>query len=565
MIEELRISNLGVIEEAQLALSSGLTALTGETGAGKTMAVTSLQLLLGAKADPTKVRRGADAARVEGVFSLPADSPLLDRISDAGGVFDVEGDEAVVVVSRHVPVSGRSRAYIGGRTVPTAVLADIAGSLVTVHGQSDQLRLATASEQRRALDTFGGAQIRQVREEWQAALDRFHEAEARLVRHDTRSREAARERLAMEALLSKVEEVDPQEGEEDELRVEAHRLENTESLYTAFSEAAAQLAGSDGVEFPALSGIEIARRALDEADDDDLHSLIDRLDSVHAELSDIAAELADRAAHTEADPERLQEIYGRRQQLSALRKELAMDIDEIRRAAQEARETLNELGDPEGTRAALVVHRDEAHAVCVALAEQLHDLRVSAAKELAARVNAELPELSLADARVEILVEAVDEWSASGADAISFLMASHAAAPLAPLGNGASGGELSRVMLAVEVSLASGEHDTGHTFLFDEVDAGVGGRAAVSVGKRLAKLAQQAQVLVVTHLAQVAAFARTQAVVVKTTEDGSALTNVVEVDGDERLAELARMLSGSDSDTARAHAAELLSNADMAL
>ena len=565
MIEQVRISNLGVIEEAELDLGPGLTALTGETGAGKTMAVTSLQLLLGAKADSTKVRRGAKSAIVEGLFAVSADSPLLQRVTEAGGSYEIDDDGATVLIARHVPAAGRSRAFIGGRSVPTSVLADIAGDLVTVHGQSDQLRLASAAQQRGALDRFGGEAIADLLARWRYSWDIFNRAQQNLADFEDQARDAARTRLAYEALLAKVDEVNPEPGEEGQLKAEARRLENTEARYLGFSGAAAHLAGSDTVDDTALSSLAMAKRALDDlTDDQEVAELVTRLDTAEAELSDIAASLADLASSTDADPQRLSDIYSRRQRLQGLRKELGMDLDDAVVAAAEAREALAQLGDPDATRDKLEKDLAASRADLDKSGAQLHQARTKAATQLSALVMTELPELALPDATFVIEVSAGATPAVHGSDSISFLLASHRGAPLGPIGKSASGGELSRVMLAVEVALASGQHEKDHTFLFDEVDAGVGGRAALAVGRRLAELAKNCQVLVVTHLAQVAAYAGTQAVVVKELGEESAVTDVVPVAGNDRLAELARMLSGQDSAAARAHAAELLSSADMA-
>ena len=565
MIEQVRIANLGVIESAELNLSAGLTALTGETGAGKTMAVTSLELLLGAKADNTKVRRGADQAFVEGVFSLPSDSPVLTRIEDAGGVYEMDDDGAVVIVSRTIPVSGRSRSFIGGRSVPTAVLGDISRELVTVHGQSEQLRLATSANQRRALDTFGGSAMTDLLAHWQSAWAKEKECREALAEFDARARDAARQRLAWEALVSKVDEVSPVIGEDDALKNEARRLEGTEALYRGLSEAAAWLSGSDNVEQSVLGGIGVARESLRPIEEDpEIAELVGRIESAEAELSDIAGTLSDIAAHSEADPERLFEIYERRQALSGLRKSLGMDIDEAVAAAEEARENLAALDDPETARTRLQGDLADAEKQSGIAAKALSRARKKAAKELQALIAAELPELALPDATLAIEVAESEQSTQWGRDTITFTLASHKNAPQAPLGQSASGGELSRVMLAVEVALASRNHESDHTFLFDEVDAGVGGRAALAVGKRLAMLAHTNQVIVVTHLAQVAAYAGQHAVVVKETNAETTRTDVVTVTDENRLAELARMLSGSDSATARAHAAELLSDAFVA-
>ena len=553
MIESLHIENLGVIAEATLDPGAGLTALTGETGAGKTMAITSLELILGGKADPSKVRAGASMARVEGVFTVARDSPLLPTIDGVGGAYDLEDDRAVIVVSRHIPAKGRkgrSAAFLGGRRVPTSVLRDIARHLVSLHGQSDQIRLATGSQQRRALDAFAGAPVARALEAWRSAYGAYGEAVTALEEFDETSRDQARQRLALQALVGKVDAVEPLPGEDDSLREEAHRLENVESRFLALSQAAAHLAGSDAVETAAIDGLAEAVRALEGLDDGrDAAELASRLRGLEAEVNDIAATLADMAGRAEADPERLSDVYARRQALAELRRDLGMGADE-------ARATLERLGDPQGTRERLREAVDRAEREMEAAGGALHESRAEAACALGRRVEEELAELALSGARFDISVEPAPP-APHGRDAVAFLLASHKGAPLLPLGEAASGGELSRIMLALEVCLAEGSREE-HTFLFDEVDAGVGGRAALAVGKRLASLAADRQVIVVTHLPQVAAYAGTQAVVRRQEGEQGASTDVVVVDGEARLAELARMLSGNDSETARAHASELL-------
>ncbi|VDG76558.1 DNA repair protein RecN [Actinobaculum suis] len=563
MIDHVTIRDLGVIAEGELATGPGLTALTGETGAGKTMAVTSLQLLLGAKADASRVRAGARAAEVEGTFVIPADSPVLERVTDAGGAFEIEGENAILIVARHVPAKGRSRAYVGGRSVPTAVLREIASAFVTVHGQSDQIRLASGSQQRTALDAYGGEKITAANAQWQQAYRQYLEAGQALHEFEAGAREAAQRRLAYTAFLEKIEAVAPTPGEEEELRAQALRLENSEELYAAFSRAAGLLTGSDAVELPASRAVAEARAKLSEITDPTGQELAGRLASVEAEIDDVGQELAGAARATEAQPELLSQIYSRRQELAGLRKELGMDIDSALDQATHARRELEKLGDPEGTRETLEKELREATAHMEKAGKKLRTARQQAGAALAAQVTAELPALSLPDAKFEVRVEKA-EPGPSGADTVEFLLASHRGAPLAPLGKGASGGELSRVMLAVEVSLASQRSEGSHTFLFDEIDAGIGGKAATAVGKRLAKLAETAQVIVVTHLPQVAAFATTQIAVVKQSTRGTARTEVVELTGEERISELARMLSGNETDVARAHAAELLRNAFVA-
>ncbi|MCI1962931.1 MAG: DNA repair protein RecN [Ancrocorticia sp.] len=562
MIEHVRISHLGVIDEAELDFGAGLTALTGETGAGKTMAVTSLALLLGGKADPRKVRRGAEAAHVEGTFTVPLDSPVLARILDAGGQWEDDGDSAVVLVARTVPAHGRSRAFVGGHSVPTAVLREIASALVTVHGQSDQVRLATSAHQRAALDAFGGSDIAVRRSAWRDAWHQLTSARDSLTSFERQAKDVARRRLALEALVDKVAEVAPATGEEQALRAEAQRLEHSEENYAGLSQAAAYLSGSDTVEHSAVERVSAAYAALAHVTDD-VVPLRERLDAVQAELGDIAATVSDMALHTEADPGRLEEIYARRQTLAGLRKTLGMDIDEAIEVAASAQKELEALQDPDRAREELRARVEEAEQAAEAAAVALTRARKKSADELSQLVEAELPDLALPDAHFVVDVSEA-EPTVWGKDDVVFRLSSHPQALLAPLGSGASGGELSRVMLAVEVALATHHHETSHTFLFDEVDAGVGGRAALAVGKRLAELGATNQVIVVTHLAQVAAYATSHAVVVKNTEGETTATHVVQVRGEERIAELARMLSGSVTQAARAHAADLLSRTNVA-
>ena len=443
MIESLHIENLGVIAEATLDPGAGLTALTGETGAGKTMAITSLELILGGKADPSKVRAGASMARVEGVFTVARDSPLLPTIDGVGGAYDLEDDRAVIVVSRHIPAKGRkgrSAAFLGGRRVPTSVLRDIARHLVSLHGQSDQIRLATGSQQRRALDAFAGAPVARALEAWRSAYGAYGEAVTALEEFDETSRDQARQRLALQALVGKVDAVEPLPGEDDSLREEAHRLENVESRFLALSQAAAHLAGSDAVETAAIDGLAEAVRALEGLDDGrDAAELASRLRGLEAEVNDIAATLADMAGRAEADPERLSDVYARRQALAELRRDLGMGADEAIRAADEARATLERLGDPQGTRERLREAVDRAEREMEAAGGALHESRAEAARALGRRVEEELAELALSGARFDISVEPAPP-APHGRDAVAFLLASHKGAPLLPLGGAASGG-----------------------------------------------------------------------------------------------------------------------------
>lgn len=564
MIENLRIENLGVIAEAELDLPNNLIALTGETGAGKTMAVTSLQLLLGAKADPSKVRHGADAARVEGTFVVPIDSPVVKQIDEAGGVYDCEGGQAIILIARHIPAQGRSRAFIGGKAVPTSILSDIASQLVTVHGQMDQMRLASPTQQRNAVDIFAGEECAVAREKYEKAYRRYSEACKGLEDFSQRSKEGARERLALEAFLEKINEVAPEEGEEERLREEARQLENAQERYLAYDGASAYLLGSDDTDSNALAAIAAALRHLEQGGDSEADTqLRNRLEAAEKEIADIAQSLNERSRDNYLDPERLSDIYTRRQALQGLRKELGMGLDEALVEAEEATKRLSELADPEARREQLEKELSEAREELHREGERLSQTRRHHAQLLSERVSSELGDLALPEARFVVEVSP-SEPMPHGMDTVTFLLSAHKDAPLLPLARCASGGELSRIMLALEVSLASSHVQQNTTFLFDEVDSGVGGKAGLAIGARLARLGEASQVIVVTHLAQVAAYAQTHIRVEKGSQAGITQSSITAVQASEREKELARMLSGSESVTAQAHAAELLEAVRMA-
>ncbi|WP_448071762.1 DNA repair protein RecN [Georgenia yuyongxinii] len=568
MIEQVRIENLGVIAAAELDLGPALTVITGETGAGKTMVLTSLDLLLGGRADAALVRRGTERAVVEGTFTVPADGAAAARAEEAGAT--VEDGE--FLVARTVPASGRSRAHLGGRTVPHAVLTEIGEQLVTVHGQSQQLRLRAPSQQRAALDTFGGA-------EHAALLAAYREAWAALV--------AAREELAtwereagareheialLRAGLDRVDALDPQPGEDQALRDEAQRLGNVEELRMAAGRAHQALSGDiDAPDAPDATGlVDAARRALEQAADSDaaLTGWATRLAEAAYLLSDVAAELAAYLDGLDADPARLAVVHERRAALAELTRLHGPDVDAALAWAERARERLGYLDGPTDTATALRDRLGQAELAVARTGAELTASRRRVGERLGAAVDEELAGLAMTGAHLSARLTPLEEPGPHGAEGVELLLAGHPGAPARPLGLGASGGELSRVMLAIEVALAGTAPDDGQrTFVFDEVDAGVGGKAAVEVGRRLARLARTAQVVVVTHLAQVAAFADRHLVVSKDTPGDDAVvtaTDVTEVEGPDRVRELARMLSGQeDSDTALQHAAELLERADV--
>jgi len=568
MIEEIAITDLGVISSALIELDPGLTVITGETGAGKTMVLTGLSLLLGGKADPAAVRPGSDRATVEGRFVPPPGHSAFSLAAEAGAMLD---DGALLVV-RTVASQGRSRAHLGGRSVPRGLLTEVGGDLITVHGQSDQLRLRSPAQQRRALDEYAGP-------EHLATLTRYTEvhsarraAEAELEAWDADSRGREEELARLTRAVEAIDALDPSPGEDTELRVEAERLGNVEDLRLAAGTAHEAIGGVEDPTAPeaALALVEAARRSLAGAaeHDDTLTEWTQRLDGVSYQLSDLLTELGSYLAGLEADPDRLEQVHERRAAITDLvRAHTDGDtLADLLDFASRARARIGELTAPGAGRDALIARAAELQETERTLAETLSSGRARAAEAMTEATGAELSGLAMPGASLLVQTTPLAEPGPFGAEDVQLLLSAHPGAPARPLGKGASGGELSRVMLALEVALARRQADTDDTplptFVFDEVDAGVGGRAAVEVGRRLAELARRTQVIVVTHLPQVAAFADRHLVVTKTSGDqGEAVTasDVCAVTGADRETELARMLSGDPgSATARQHAAELL-------
>lgn len=561
MLEEMRIRSLGVIDEAVLELGPGLTVLTGETGAGKTMVVTALGLLLGARADAGTVRSGTSSAAVEGRFVVDPQGPVAARAREAGADLD---DDALIVV-RTVAGSGRSRAHLGGRSVPVGVLAELADDLVAVHGQSEQVLLRSPARQREAVDRYAGEEVAGLLADYRDAYARAAAVRAELDELTTRARERRQEADLLRLGLEEIEAVDPQPGEDADLLAEWHRLTHAEDLRAAAAGAHAALLGDPTLPEPgpdAAGLLDAARRLLDGVREHDpaLARLADRLAEIGYLAADVATELSSYAESVEADPVRLAGVEERRAALGALTRKYGQDADAVLAWAHDAARRHAELeGDDERVKTL----REELAGLdrrLGDLAAALHAARARAGHRLAAAVTAELVELAMPHARLTVDVRRREELGPHGGDDVTLLLAPHTGAEPRPVSRGASGGELSRVMLALEVVLAGA--DPVPTFVFDEVDAGVGGRAAVEVGRRLARLARTSQVIVVTHLPQVAAFADRHLLVAKD-DDGQVTSSLVaDLDDTARVRELARMLAGQEgSDTARAHAEELLAAA----
>ena len=556
MIEEMRLRDLGVIAEAILPMGPGFTAITGETGAGKTMVVTGLGLLLGARADSGAVRAGAAQASVAGVWVVPRTGKVADTVAEAGGELEPLDDErGELYISRTLSAEGRSRASVGGRAAPAGVLADLAEDLVVVHGQSEQLRLRSAAAQRDALDRFGGAPIAAAAEAYAEAWDRWRTLAAELddlVAHrDNRCAEAE----DLRAALALIEATDPQPGEDDALAERAERLANAEELRLAASVARSALSNEDG-ENDVSALVAEARRALERTGDPELAPLAESIADLGYRAADIAAQLSAFLADLdESGPHELAAVEERRAALAVLVRAHG-SLDAARELWETGSARLAELDDDDDRVERLRAERDAARERLDDAAATLTALRVDAAARLGAAVTEELHALAMPDARLEVAVSAGTE-SAHGRDDVAILLAPHPGAEPRPVSRGASGGELSRVMLAIEVVIAG--TDPVPTFVFDEVDAGIGGAAAIEVGRRLARLARTSQVIAVTHLAQVAAFAGNHLSVVKANDGQVTASSVRRLEGEEREAEMARLLSGlPDSEAALEHARELL-------
>jgi DNA repair protein RecN (Recombination protein N) len=589
MLEEIRIRGLGVIDDAVLEFDPGLTVVTGETGAGKTMVVTGLGLLFGGRADTSRLRPGVAEASVEGRLLLAPGSPAVSLVTEAGGDVD---DDSSLVLRRVVSSAGRSRAAAGGASVPAAVLARLADDLVAVHGQSDQQRLTQPGAQRHTLDRFAGLDLTDCRRafaDWRGLV-------ADLERRTSDARELAREAELLRHGIAEIEAVAPQPGEDVELAALSARLEHADALRLAAREAHDALLGdpddpaADAPDVQSL--VAIARRSLSQVAGTDgaLDVLAARLAELAAAAADIGAELAGYEGELDADPARLAAVHDRRAALTGLTRKYGADLAAVLDWAVDAQQRLLAADTSDEAIAALQQQCGQARRRYLELAMAVSEQRRQAAERLSGLITAELGALAMPAATVRVAVrhrpptesgvqvqlppaddaaavgsprtaaggERMVSASPEGIDEVELTLQPHPDAPELPVQRGASGGELSRVMLAIEVALAG--TDPVPTMVFDEVDAGVGGRAAVEIGRRLARLARDHQVIVVTHLAQVASFADRHLIVDKAVAESGGVTrsDIRQVDGDARLVELARMLAGDDTPVARSHAAELL-------
>ena len=559
MIEEIVIRDLGVIGEARLQMGPGFTALTGETGAGKTMILTALGLLLGERADSSSVRRGQAQAAVHGLWKLDPNSEVGKQVAARLAEAEIDFDPSELIISRTVASDGKSRASISARPVPAGLLAELGEQLVVVHGQSEQMRLKGASAQREALDAFGGPELAAVLQEygqryqqWRAAADRLNEL-------TTQASSRLREANELRAAVDELEKADPQENEDVDLAQMAERLNNSETIRSAAAMAHEALSSEQiGDVSDVLGLLSQARKSLEQGSqfDSRFEPLVTQVRELGLQTSEIAGQLASILASLELEGDKsLDEIQNRRAVLNTLMRRYGPTLAEVLEYRKTASLRLLDLDSSEDQLTDLAEKVTVLENETVEVGQRLTQSRKIAASELAAQVTEELHALAMPGSTLVVEVTPA-EPGPHGADAIAILLSSYQGAEPRPLGKGASGGELSRIMLAIEVVLAKTKSNP--TFIFDEVDAGVGGAAAIEIGKRLARLAQQAQVIVVTHLAQVAAFSNTHLRVLKTHAEEFTASDVVGLSEEARVEELARMLSGmSDSELARAHAAEL--------
>ena len=583
MLREIRIQNLGVIDDAVLELSAGLNVVTGETGAGKTMVVSGLGLLLGARADAGLVRTGAKQALVEGVVEAGSEHPASLRAIEAGA--DVEDG---LILARTVSAEGRSKAHVGGRTAPVSVLAEIGELLVAVHGQSDQWRLRQPEQHRVLLDRFAGESVAGPLGHYTSLYDEFHQVGAELRHLRGLARDRAREVDVLRTGLEEIEAVDPLAGEDLDLRAEDERLAHTDGLRASAGQAHALLTGDQDSLYSGAGGaaagwsggdvagqLGAARAALAPMTSHDpaLADLDRRLQELGYLTADLGTDLAAYLFEVDIDPARLTWVQDRRSDLARLLRKYGDTTDDVLAWAKESAARLVELEGVDDRLDALQVRLDALRADLSTCAGELSEARQTAASDFGTRVTTELSHLAMGKAVVRVGVGRRPDpdglslgadtepvrFSRHGVDDVEILLAANPGAPERSVAKAASGGELSRVMLALEVVTGSGDVPT---FVFDEVDAGVGGKAALDVGARLAELGTTAQVIVVTHLAQVAAYADRHLVVHKTDDGHITASGVVAVTGEDRLRELARMMAGvEDSEVAVEHARELLAQA----
>jgi DNA repair protein RecN (Recombination protein N) len=551
LIRTIAISNLGVISHSELQLTSGLNVISGETGAGKTMLLTALQLMLGARADSSKVREGNQQLRVSGIWEDLPESirPQLEQLGA-----DQDDD---LIITRTVNSEGKSRAIIGGANVPAGSLSDIAENLVVIHGQSEQIRLRSSTTQREALDTYGGETLREVKNGYQQVYKSWLDAKARLERLEQSSKDRDRRIAEINEFLTEMEQLQPEPEELDAISERLNRLENVEVIRNALSDSHGLITAS-GDAPDVEQFLNQVRRNLESVanKDSQLSSMAERANEILVLASELSVEMSSALSNLDAEPGELDRLNERKSKLVALERKFGGTLRELISQSQQWANELLDLQDGDEQIEKLEQHLAAVESQLSLASQKLTDQRKLAAEGLSTEVNQELSGLAMPDSKLVVEIEQ-SEFGPDGSDKVSILMAGYQGATPRPIAKSASGGELSRIMLAIEVVLA-GKSPTP-TMIFDEVDSGVGGSSAIEIGRRLQRLSQKCQVVVVTHLAQVAAFADNHLVVQKASGQGFVESDVQSVQDNLRESELARMLSGlQSSDSAITHAKELL-------
>lgn len=548
MITELRVRDLATIADVTLQLGPGLNVLTGETGAGKSMLVDAVALLLGARADSGLVRPGASRVVVEGAFDLDAGG-LRRRLEGAG----LDAEEERLVIRREVSADGRSRAWVNGSPTTIGVLARFGSLLVDLHGQHETQSLLQAEAQREILDAFGGAEgERAALRESHAAVESLRGEEAALVarRDEVRRRADYLRHVALE-----IEQARLRPGEDEELDAEARRLSHAGTLGEQARRLAALLDGDDGGALPALGQADRLLGGLERIDPS-VTAWRELLDGAYAQLSELARLAGEYADGLQDDPARLAEVERRRDLIYRLKQKYGATLDAVLGARTGAAAELELLDTADLDLRQLAARRVAAEAACQAAAAALSARRSEAATRLARAVTRLLPDLGLPGGKLDVELPPLGRVEALGQEGVTFTVRLNAGMEARPLARAASGGELSRIMLALKVVLA--RHDAVPTLVFDEVDQGIGGEVGAQVGTALAEVASRRQVLVITHLPQIAAHAERHLVVSKAARRGIATSDVQQIHGEDRITEVARMLGDPDAETARRHAEALL-------
>lgn len=556
MIEEIVIKNLGIIKDASLTFGKGLTCITGETGAGKTMVLSALGLLLGRRSDSSIVHADASYTSVEGCFHVEGSNLVTKIVDDAGGVIE----DSQLYVNRTVFNDGRSKASVGGKGTPASVLNAIGEVLISIHGQSDQVRLKSPAAQREALDDYNkemmGPVINAYRDAYYAWKASHEELE------DVKNNMFAREREFEELTqaVSDISKIEPESGEDEKLKNDADRLSNVEILKEATSSALSRLSSDDYDSLDASSLLSEAYKILDNVSSYDTFvlKLAEKTESIKDELVELVGQLSGYLENIDVDAlEELNNVQERRAQINTLMRKYGPTLDDVLKLYEEAVHKVDALNPENVNVDVLEAKVNDMFNIVKEKAAELTEARIKNANEITAKINAELAGLAMSGSSIIVNVEPSETYTSNGVDEVSFLMKSHSNSEPRPISKSASGGELSRIMLALELVIADPEATS--TFVFDEVDSGVGGATAIEIGKRLSQLSKHAQVIVVTHLPQVAVFADNHLRVVKTSDETFVSTDVLSLEEEDKVDEIARMLSGlQDSETGQAHAKEMI-------